>query len=424
MDNLLASYIHDPLYRLATWVIIIQILLIGSAILVTILIRWVRPRLSERRAQGERYARGVILKILSAPQEDPDDRELLELFEEVSIRSMISAYEQLVTRLGQVEKRALRGSMIALKIEIYALKLTHSFFSWRRLEGVLLLRSVGAASAEERLIHLLGDPHANVAFYAAWALVRVSPKRGQHYVLNYLDEEQGLSFGQRVHLMRELHLELLELSELKELFASLSNRLKSVMIEAIILSRHAVALPMVREAITAEDVEVRISAFKAAATSRLGLTERELRRGVEDEAWPVRAQAVKAVGASKAINLIPMLCGCLSDREWWVRQNSARVLAQLGASGLEALSYVAHFGEDPFARDTARLMLSESDMNQVSRVMLALDTQPMSPRPEEEISAQASHIINPHLPHALLTAEITKLGQYETMGAPPSKQGE
>ena len=424
MDTLLASYIHDPLYRLATWVIIIQLLLIGLAIAITIFLRWVRPRLEERRGRGERHARNVILKILSAPQEDPDDRELLALFEEVSIRSLISAYEQLVTRLGQVEKRALRGSMIALKIEIYALKLTYSIFSWRRLEGALLLRSVGAASAEERLIQLLGDSNSNVAFYAAWALVRVSPKRGQHYIITYLDEEHGLSVSQRVHLMRELHLELLDFAELKPLFMSLSNRLKSVMVEAIILSRHSVALPVVREALNAEDVEVRISAYKAAAMSRLGLTENELRRGIQDEAWPVRAQAVKAVGASKSINLIPMLCGCLSDKEWWVRQNSARVLVQLGASGIEALSYVAHFGEDRFARDTARLMLSESNMYQSSKVMLSLDTQPMAPRPADEISAQASHIINPHLPHALLTAEITKLGQYDSMSYPPSNQGD
>jgi hypothetical protein len=224
--------------------------------------------------------------------------------------------------------------------------------------------------------------------------------------------------------MRELHLELLDFTELKPLFMSLSNRLKSVMVEAIILSRHSVALPVVREALNAEDVEVRISAYKAAAISRLGLTENELRRGIQDEAWPVRAQAVKAVGASKSINLIPMLCGCLSDKEWWVRQNSARVLVQLGASGIEALSYVAHFGEDRFARDTARLMLSESNMYQSSKVMLSLDTQPMAPRPADEISAQASHIINPHLPHALLTAEITKLGQYDSMSYPSSNQGD
>ena len=424
MDTLLASYIHDPLYRLATWVIIVQIFMIALAIAMSALIRWVKPQIAERRARGEHHARSVILKLLSAPQEDLGEQEVLTLFEEVSVRSLISAYEQLVSRLGQVEKRALRGSVIALKIEIYALGLTHSWFSWRRLEGALLLRSVGAVSAEERLIHLLGDVSPNVAFYAAWALVRVSPKRGQHYIIDYLDEEQGLSFSQRVHLMRELHLELLPLHELKTLFAKLSNRLKSVMVEAIILSRHAVALPVVREAINAQDVEVRISAFKAAATSRLGLTELELKQGLEDEAWPVRAQAVKAVGASKAINLIPMLCGCLADQEWWVRQNSARVLTQFGASGIEALRYVAHFSEDRFARDTARLMLSESVMYNSPEMMLSLNTQPMTPRPSEEISTQASRIINPHIPRALLTAEITKLGQDDPLSRNPPLQGD
>ena len=67
-----------------------------------------------------------------------------------------------------------------------------------------------------------------------------------------------------------------------------SARLKPVMIEAVIESRHTLALPLVRDAIQNVEAEVRIAAF-AAATSRLGLTESELILD-EDEVWPVRAK--------------------------------------------------------------------------------------------------------------------------------------
>ena len=67
MDALLMSYIHDPLYRLAVWIIFIQIGLIMTSVLVTILIRWVKPQLEQRKSVGEERARR------SPPPPQPQD---------------------------------------------------------------------------------------------------------------------------------------------------------------------------------------------------------------------------------------------------------------------------------------------------------------------------------------------------------------
>lgn len=407
MDQMLSHFIRDPLYRLATWLILMQIIFIVGAIIVAAFLRWLIPKLEARRAEEEASARQVLLQLLS--EEIMTDDQAEKLFSKVAMRSIVRAFEQLVTRLGEGEQYQLRGSMVALGIEAYALKLTRSFFWWRRLEGALLLRSVGASPAEERLVMMLSDKNGSVSFYAAWALARVSPERGMRELPHYLNEMSMLSASQKVVLLRELQLDRLDLSEQEELYKSLPINLRPVLIEALILSGKILALPLVRLALTAEENELRIAAFKAAATSRLSLSERELLAGLEDEVWPVRAQAAKAIAGAKAINLIPQLCRALGDDQWWVRLNSAQALVQMGSSGVEALMHVSNFAQDRFARDVARMVLSEVIMGGNASVMNALDTQPISPLPFSQKMSSDTRLLDADRPAALLTNEISLL---------------
>ena len=420
MYLLLSEYIRDPLYRLAIWIIVLQLLFIVGAACIAFAIQWLKPQIDAKREKEEQLARQTLLDLLYQSQEQLDKDVVLQLFNNLSIRSIITAFEQVVTRLGEIEQRRLRGSIIALGIESYAIKLCHSWWWWRRLEGVLLLRSVGAATSEEQLVYMLNDKKPNVAFYAAWALARVSPIRGLKELITYIEKANAdmdsnddthihLAFSQQVTLLKELQLEYLEHEELERLFEQVSTKLKPVLIEAIIQSGQGSALPIIRKGIHSQDVEVRIASFKAAVTSKLSLSEEEVRIGLTDPIWVVRAQAVKIVGALKMLNLIPLLCQCLADNQWWVRQNSAQALLQLGSSGAEALSYVAQFGEDRFARDISRLVLSDAIMSADSNIRSALDTQPLSPLPESLLPGENSLVLDPNKSPSLLTAELTAL---------------
>ena len=411
MEQLLFQHIRDPLYRLAIWLILCQVVFIITAIIFAATIRWLKPKFDEQRQEEEQQARGVLLNLLS--EVTPTDEQALELIKSISIRSVITAYEQVVTRIGMNAQRTLRGSVIALGIESYALKLTYSWFWWRRSEGVQLLRSVGAAPAEERLVSLLNDKHVSVSFYAAWALARVASDRGMIEIPRYLSEAPMLSYSQQVTLFRELQIELLTLTEQQTFYNQLSVNLRPIFIEALILSGRTLALPFVRVAIYSEDDEVRISAYKAAATSRLALREDELKRGLSDRAWPVRAQAAKAVGMTKMINLVPDLCKTLADSQWWVRYNSACSLAGLGSVGVEALMYVSQASEDRFARDVSRMILSEVIMGTNTQVTDGLDTQPISPLPQRVYAEQTEAAPIHERPNSLLTAEVSILSELD-----------
>lgn len=61
--------------------------------------------------------------------------------------------------------------------------------------------------------------------------------------------------------------------------------------------------------------------------------------------------------------MIPTLQKLTIDREWWVRLNASRALANMGPAGERALARVLE-GEDRFARDRAAATLEERGITQ------------------------------------------------------------
>jgi HEAT repeat protein len=82
---------------------------------------------------------------------------------------------------------------------------------------------------------------------------------------------------------------------------------------------------------------------------------------LEDPAWEVRAQAVKALGKIGDERDAAELVRALRDREWWVRNNAAAALRDMGEAG-EAPLTGALWDEDRFARETAAQALEESSI--------------------------------------------------------------
>ena len=185
MDTLIFPYIRDPLYRFAhgssSWFGFIM-----NAALIAAFIRWFKPRWDDKRQKEESIARQAILNLLSDRGVSEEEATTRELFEEISMRSIINAFEQLVTRVSDIEQRRLRSSLIALGIETYALSLTKSWLWWRRLEGVLLLRSVGTETSENTLV-VLRDQHPSVILCRLGALSS-PPIRGLEELI-YIEAE-------------------------------------------------------------------------------------------------------------------------------------------------------------------------------------------------------------------------------------------
>jgi len=103
-------------------------------------------------------------------------------------------------------------------------------------------------------------------------------------------------------------------------------------------------------------LEERISAARAGAVG--GRRARpELERALADEAWPLRAQAAKALGSIGIKKAVPALEAVLDDPAWWVRANAAAGLRALGAPGHKALERALDH-PDRYARDRAREALA------------------------------------------------------------------
>ena len=107
-------------------------------------------------------------------------------------------------------------------------------------------------------------------------------------------------------------------------------------------------------------------------------------------------------------NLIPLLAQSLADQNWWVRQNTAWALTQLGEAGLEALGHVAHLSEDHFARDTARLALSEALMKSETDPGVYIDTLHLTPAIPQTDGLSAV-LLDPNHAHHLNTQELSSI---------------
>ena len=66
----------------------------------------------------------------------------------------------------------------------------------------------------------------------------------------------------------------------------------------------------------------------------------------------MRAQAASSLGMIGDVSTIPTLRKLTLDREWWVRMNASRALANMGPAGERALARLLE-SEDRFARDLA-----------------------------------------------------------------------
>jgi HEAT repeat protein len=398
----LFNLIDDPLYRFALWVLFAQILVIVIIAFLMLILKFVRPRMEQKQKQERLIARHSLMHYLNYPEEEIDITDTLQ---KISYRALFQALEHLYSRVSLSERSLLHTIIESLQLESYALTLTQSWFWWRRLEGVMILGTVAGLEGEANLVHRLKDKYSSVSFHAAWSLVRISPIHSRPLIIEYLTQSTGLSFAQSVRLLRELDVTDLSENELLSFFQEVNDRLKPQLIEALVYSHGSHATHLVNYASKSDNKEIRIAAFKAASQFRFNLKEIEISKGVRDESWEVRAQAVKAVGESRMHNLIPLLAQSLADQNWWVRQNTAWALTQLGEAGLEALGHVAHLSKDNFARDTARLALSEILMKSQTDLSIHIDTLHLLPTiPQtDELSTV---LLDPNHTHHLNTQEL------------------
>jgi HEAT repeat protein len=107
------------------------------------------------------------------------------------------------------------------------------------------------------------------------------------------------------------------------------------------------------QAAQSDDMEVRIGACAAAASLPDHDARDLLINALDDADWQVRARAAKALGRRRETAAIEPLEQALKDRAFWVRQDAAMALREIGQRGLDRLQHVADHCDDRYAAESA-----------------------------------------------------------------------
>lgn len=221
----------------------------------------------------------------------------------------------------------------------------------RRLQAMRRLYVVATADDREVLVEQAGADYLS-RILAAQALARVGQPDDIIAVLGDLEL--------RSPLMEEpVHAVLAQLGpeQLRYVFLRWrqfhSGRVRRILLTVAAEKGLGEVVGALEQAAQAEDLEVRIGACVAAAR----LPERDtlalLLGALDDPCWQVRAQAAKALGRRREPAAIEPLAEALKDRAFWVRQDAAIALREIGQRGLERLEHVADHSDDRYAAESA-----------------------------------------------------------------------
>jgi HEAT repeat protein len=219
-----------------------------------------------------------------------------------------------------------------------------------RARAVLLLGLLRLPEAVEPVAALLDDPDGDVAHAAARALGCIATDDAAWALVRGL--QRGALAPERIleHVARPWAVDAL----LTAYHIAEFGHVRAVLAEALGLAGDPRAGAALAGILQIGDEEERVRCCRALGRTADPATAPLLALALGDEAWPVRAQAARALGRVGGIDraMVARLAEGLGDDAWWVRANCAEALLTSGADGRAALE-AALRSEDRFARERA-----------------------------------------------------------------------
>jgi len=332
----------------------VQGVLLIALIILIILNRWVRLR---RRAKvhPRRVALDAVMQRWTLNQAGAADvlRGLARLPVPLAIDALVTWSARVAGERWQELSHALEHQWWARVVRANS----RSARWWKRLESARFL-SVAATSHDiGRVLRLLRDRHPAVQIAAATTLERVvSP------VLVTAALDQLPFLGPTVQAYYASVLKRARPAVLRHL-QQLFRRLNDPRLPRIIEFAGRLQEPVLREPFTTlathADPEVRTQVARALGRFPHAESVAALGFLVQDEAWPIRAQATRSLGMIADPATLPLVRDALRDVEWWVRLRAGLALTRFGGAGRNVL-LEAEVSAHAEARDMARLVLGLS----------------------------------------------------------------
>lgn len=243
----------------------------------------------------------------------------------------------------------------ALKVK--CLKDIYSRRLVKRLRATHLFVVFSDPSETVHIMKLLNDKPL-VRLVAVNALSRIRSSQAISYMFQAFDRDSNpnartyinIMFGLgkkiehfvRVYLKKALSLEKLGL--LIELVGAVP--LRSLYNDIVEFSDHP-------------DKEIRTKVARALGNLHIPHSFEILARLSQDDAWVIRAQAVKSLGKLKDLRGLDILTDALFSPFWHVRFNAGFSLTSLGLPGIKRLQAISKQKEDRYASDMANMVMDE-----------------------------------------------------------------
>ena len=230
-----------------------------------------------------------------------------------------------------------------------------------RAEAILEISAFQVNEYLDVLFPLLKDPTPYVAQLAAQALAHSQQRRFAAPVMDWVLTQDRYQQERLLRILEGFGPQLLswmvehppttqEAPEFWILYASLAAT-----------HRTFESLPTLQILLQATDIDLLATTLRALAAIAIPQTYEQVKGFAHHEAWPVRAQAARAMGLLGGPIAIGELLPLLTDPVYEVRRNAAQGLADMGHAGTSALEWTAADPEaDRFACDIARERLEWS----------------------------------------------------------------
>jgi HEAT repeat protein len=248
-------------------------------------------------------------------------------------------------------------------------KATYSWAWWKRASGVRGLGELENDAYRSVFLRCLRDKHELVAIEAAKALGILGDARGLDALADMVRHPSrwaALLLSDVAQRIGEEGLVLLR----RLITDDPRPAVRATALDAVRIARDSGSIDRIRPLLAAPDKELRTRTIKA--LSEMGAVDAvpDILKLLGDDAWEVRAQAVKAVGRLGGDEQVfRALRWALSDPSWWVRVNAAQALASLGEKGQAVLSEVSRTSPDAFARDIAQQVMRSGGSGLTTTVM-------------------------------------------------------
>lgn len=340
----------DVLLPLALGAVTLVFLLSALILLRRAFIRW----WSEGGERQRRAARALILGAM-------DGGDVGRLTRWVSrgrpsrIRVFLEGVERIRDRRPGVDEWVQTSGVsrvLARSVRTPTRRLLGGRLSWGRWRKVSALLAIGELRLPEHeaLLAALDDPDSEVAYAAAEAIATVDFPRGARAIFRRIGPTSPLLDSRLATVLENMTAGVHEV--LEEGLSQDDPRVLYWTLTLIGRKRVFELVDSIRPHLGSPDPNIRAAGCKSLGLLGVRLTDRWMEPLLQDPAWFVQAQAVKALGRMKAVWAAWKLAGLLTSPHWWVRQNATQALIELGEEAEEAVAEVLG-SEDRYARHSA-----------------------------------------------------------------------